>query len=239
MESKPASATRFPTPGSLLNGKHDDTVIDLLGDDSEEEVSNLLGDDSADEIVFLRGIPRQLHDPRMRIREHQIRPGFVVRDGMCVEIRSMASDSYLLQYLRVSGLYREHDRVTVRGVLFVRARELGGYFLKKRNEVCKILNIAQDDKRDKEEQSTIEISEKRVVGPRYLACTNAAFPRHRYDKTVYRDKATAEANGLLVCRWEYKLVWTDSQSRKQGMLSAESIVVWPTPNQALVQVNRR
>lgn len=213
MEYNQALTTRSPVPGNVFGGSSDVGVINLLDDDNEEEVVDLLGDD---EVVFLQAIPRQLHNPRTRIRQHHIRPGFPVKDGMCIEIRSKPGDRFKLQYLQVTGLYREHGQVTVRGVLFVRARELGGYFLKRRNEVCKILNIARDDRRDKEEQSTIEISERRVVGPRYLACTNAAFPRHRYDKKAYRDEATAEAKGLLVCRWEYRLVWADNQSRVRG-----------------------
>lgn len=209
---------RSPSSDDLFGGNRDVDIINLLDDDVEKEVIDLLGDDNDDEVVILGAIPRQLRDSRTRIREHHIRPGFLVKDGMCVEIRSMADDRYDLQYLRVSGLYREHGQVTVRGVLFIRTRELGGFFLKKRNEVCKILNVARDDRRDEDEQSTIEIPTKRIMGPRYLACTNAAFPHHRYDKAAYRDKAAAEAKGLLVCRWEYKLVWTDKQSRERGML---------------------
>ena len=118
------------------------------------------------------------------------------------------------------------SEVTIRGWIFRRMRKTKGIFNSKRNEVCWLIYIDDDDPRDHSIQGleTREVTE--VVKRRQIRLTNQPFPAlsYRDDRTRESDE-TIEAVRVLVCRYKYIIHYPNAKARILSHPWSEQLVL--------------
>ena len=106
------------------------------------------------------------------------------------------------------------SEVTIRGWIFRRTRKTKGILNAKRNEVCWLIYIDDDDPRDHNIQAleTRQITE--VVKRRQIRLTNQLFPALSYrDDQISESDKTIEDARVLVCRYKYITHYPDPKAR--------------------------
>ncbi|ORY61652.1 uncharacterized protein BCR38DRAFT_476344 [Pseudomassariella vexata] len=189
-----------------------ENFIDLTSDDVPSRKQKA----PVDKTIAIRNLPI---DSRNLITQFELDEGVVLKDGITVELRDeiKVTDKYRFQFLRIKHIFRSPTtgEVFLRGLPFTRTRTLRGQIPRLRNEVAMMLMIDEDDARPDEEQAMIEFPLANVRRIRNLVCTNADFPQIRYDES-HTTKKDIEENGLLVCRWKYRLTYRNSVFRAKG-----------------------
>ncbi|KAM0804137.1 hypothetical protein BDR22DRAFT_927491 [Usnea florida] len=119
-------------------------------------------------------------------------------------------------FLRIVHIIQDtsSSAVTLRGWKFRRTREMNGVLEKKRNEVCWILHVDEDDPRDAKLQGMETVSVCEVVKRRHIRLTNQSFPAlsWREDDTNEMPEIV-ENDRVLVCRFKYICVYADAKAR--------------------------
>ena len=117
------------------------------------------------------------------------------------------------------------SEVTIRGWIFRRTRKTNGMFNSKRNEVCWIIYIDDDDPRDHGIQSLESRLVTEVVKRRQIRLTNQPFPAlsYRDDRINESDKAI-ESVRVLVCRYKYFIFYPNAKARTSSHPWSEKVV---------------
>ncbi|KAL8746452.1 MAG: hypothetical protein Q9184_007747 [Pyrenodesmia sp. 2 TL-2023] len=116
--------------------------------------------------------------------------------------------------------------VTLRGWVFQRASYLNGIVEKKRNEVCWVMHVDEDDERDKKIQSMETVPVKEVVRRRKIRLTNQSFPRLSFREDEHALKESQEIirnERVLVCRFIYICYYACAERREANCWSERSI----------------
>jgi hypothetical protein len=106
--------------------------------------------------------------------------------------------------------HQSSGRTSVRGFGYARTRKLGGQLIRKKNEVCRILEVDENYPRSVATQA-FEVDAKAVCAVRQLITTTRPYPQLRpaYDGSVPDHLAP------LMCRWKYTVIYRDARRRDQ------------------------
>ena len=116
--------------------------------------------------------------------------------------------------------------VTIRGSIFRRTRESDGILNRKRNEVCWIIYIDEDDLRDSSIQSLETRLVTDVVKRRKIRLTNQPFPALSYrDDQISESSETIEDVRVLVCRYKYLIFYPNAKARTSSHPWSEKMVL--------------
>ena len=162
-------------------------------------------------------------EPAMRKLDSYDHLGINLRERATVELE----DEDFLQIVIVLQDI-ETGAVFLRGHRFRRTRLMNRLFARKRNEVCWIQELDNDDARLAEIQSMDTVSVTEVIKRRRLRCTNQAYPAlsFREDKSIVlpHDKDpnkedfyyAIEKNAVLVCRMKFVRFYADAKARDKN-----------------------
>ena len=104
--------------------------------------------------------------------------------------------------------------VTLRGWKFRRTREMNGIIDRKLNEVCWILHVDEDDRRDAKLQGMETVSVCEIVKRRRIRITNQSFPALSWRDDGDKEKPeTIENDRVLVCRSKYLCLYANAKAR--------------------------
>ena len=136
-----------------------------------------------------------------------------LRDGAFMKIVHIVKDG------------RSSD-ITIRGSIFRRTRTTEGVFDKKRNEVCWIINIDDDDPRDHSIQGLETRNVTEVVKRRHIRLTNQPYPALSYrDDRAGESNETIEDVRVLVCRYKYLIFYPNAKARAALRPWSETVVL--------------
>ena len=133
----------------------------------------------------------------------------ILAEKVCVELQDG-------DFLRIVHIIQDtcSSAVTLRGWKFRRTREMNGVLEKKRNEVCWILHVDEDDPRDAKLQGMETVSVREVVKRRHIRLTNQSFPALSWREDDTNElRETVENDRVLVCRFKYICVYADAKAR--------------------------
>ncbi|KFZ16511.1 hypothetical protein V501_02176 [Pseudogymnoascus sp. VKM F-4519 (FW-2642)] len=119
-------------------------------------------------------------------------------------------------FLKITDLIRNVDTgvVTLRGHRFQRTRDLNGLLAKKRNELCWVTEVDEDDERPASVQSLAEVPASSVTRVRKALITNMSFPAATYRNTPHPgDLENVEHEGIVALRWKYTTTWPSAKAR--------------------------
>lgn len=119
-------------------------------------------------------------------------------------------------FLKITDLIRNVDTgvVTLRGHRFQRTRDLNGLLAKKRNELCWVTEVDEDDERPASVQSLAEVPASSVTRVRKALITNMSFPAATYRNTPHPgDLQNVEREGIVAVRWKYTTTWPSAKAR--------------------------
>ncbi|KAL5353359.1 hypothetical protein ACLOAV_001395 [Pseudogymnoascus australis] len=119
-------------------------------------------------------------------------------------------------FLQITDLIRNVDTgaITLRGHRFQRTRDLNGLLAKKRNELCWVTEVDDDDERPAAVQSLSEVPGSSVTRVRKALITNMAFPAATYRNIPLTvDPANVENEGIVAVRWKYTTTWPSAKER--------------------------
>ena len=116
--------------------------------------------------------------------------------------------------------------VTIRGFIFRRTRRTDGVLNPKRNEVCWIICIDEDDPREHSIQGLETRLVTDVIKRRQIRLTNQSFPAlsYRYDR-LNESNETIEDARVLVCRYKYLVFYPTAKARISSHPWSEKIVL--------------
>ena len=145
----------------------------------------------------------------------RLHPGVVVefQDGDFMKIVHIVEDRRILE-------------VTIRGCIFRRTRRTDGVLNPKRNEVCWIIYIDEDDPRDHSIQGLETRLVTDVIKRRQIRLTNQSFPALSYrDDRLNESNETIEDARVLVCRYKYLIFYPTAKARLSSHPWSEKIVL--------------
>ena len=127
-------------------------------------------------------------------------------------------------FLRIVDIIQNSlsQAITLRGHFFQRAQYLKGLLEKKRNEVCWVMHVDDDDSRDIRVQSMETVSVDKVVRRRRIRLTNQPWPKlsFREDIQGLEDLAqTIRNERVLVCRFKYICYYVCAERREMDCWS--------------------
>ncbi|KAL8947224.1 MAG: hypothetical protein Q9222_006472 [Ikaeria aurantiellina] len=140
--------------------------------------------------------------------------GFVLRSGVNVEIKDGS-------FMRIIDIFT-HTRtraVSLRGWHFQRTTHLNGIMEKKRNELCWILHVDNDDARDSKVQAMETIPVQDVVRRRRIRMTNQPWPKLSFRDDNYcgdDSETTIRDKRVLVCRYMYICHYASAYQRERN-----------------------
>ena len=205
------------------------TITDLTDDDDaldEEHLAIWMAHDAEDErrrsslantkskaatssrssIVIQRNLPITSPFVSLTTFTHK---SIILAEKVCVELQDG-------DFLRIVHIIQDtwSSAVTLRGWKFRRTREMNGVLEKKRNEVCWILHVDEDDPRDAKLQGMETVSVCEVVKRRHIRLTNQSFPALSWREDDTNEmRETVENDRVLVCRFKYICVYADAKAR--------------------------
>ncbi|KAL9038214.1 MAG: hypothetical protein Q9214_005374, partial [Letrouitia sp. 1 TL-2023] len=121
----------------------------------------------------------------------------ILRPGIDVEL----VDGTYLRIITVVQSSRSFE-VSLRGWLFQRTSQMDGVLERKLNELCWILNIDQDDRRDRKVQGMVTVPVSQIIKRRKVRLTNLPFPNLSFrEENMHTDVIDIRNDRVLVCRW--------------------------------------
>ncbi|KAL8822228.1 MAG: hypothetical protein Q9191_007032, partial [Dirinaria sp. TL-2023a] len=107
-------------------------------------------------------------------------------------------------------------KVSLRGWIFRRTRQMNGLLERKVNELCWIMHIDEDDPRDPTIQAMVTVPVDSVKGRRKIRMTNKPFPAYSFrEDDCQDDERTIIQERVLVCRFKYVCLYVNAQSRER------------------------
>lgn len=139
--------------------------------------------------------------------------------GKTVELH----DGNFLRITTIIDDVAEPGRVRLRGWRFRRTRELDGFLPKKKNEVCMLLDVLEDDDRGPFHQGVEEVGLSEVVRIRRLYMTNRDWPELSHLETVPNLASLTDEeidrDLDLLCRWKRTTYYETEEDRRKGRQS--------------------
>ncbi|KLU83146.1 RIP defective [Magnaporthiopsis poae ATCC 64411] len=187
-------------PGPVFRGGRSFIDLTLTGDDSDNEVP--ARHPTAGPV---RPLVRPLEAHQTRLNSCVI-SGEAIEEGDLVELRPIEDFAGTLydkvEFLEVRQLFTDGGKTVLRGVPYIRTRNMNALLIRKRNEVCRFLqNDESEDAGD--DHGLIDVGPEDVVGWRSFIITNAPYPE-------FRDLAN---DNLLVCRWQFTISYACAADR--------------------------
>ncbi|KAL8669984.1 MAG: hypothetical protein Q9168_005446 [Polycauliona sp. 1 TL-2023] len=147
--------------------------------------------------------------------------------GVCAELREKTSSSGNgaaedeephNSFMRIVHIIQDtrSKAVTLRGWIFQRASYLNGIMKKDRNEVCWVMQIDKDDRRDIKTQAMETVPVEDVIRRRRLILTNQPFPKFSFrddPSCVTESRDVIRYGRLLVCRFQYICFYNSADRR--------------------------
>ncbi|KAL0937564.1 rip defective [Colletotrichum truncatum] len=186
------------------------------------ELADLIDLTVDDEPIFVRQSRKQHSLPGIQVPEKQYmkyeRNGKLpIRVNKLYELKStkLPNSNLCLGFILVTSITQDlHTRhVKVCGTPFYRSRALMGKLPRKLNEIYALYELEEDDSRPPEQQAQIEVSLTDLLKPRTLHLTNAPYPKHRYERSIFTSLKAIQEDGPLVCRWRYILYYRGSKEK--------------------------
>lgn len=121
-------------------------------------------------------------------------------------------------FLRVKDIIRDTRtmKTVLRGWLFRRTEEMNGLLERKINEICWILDIDENDKREPHVQGMKEVSITEVRKRRLIRMTNQLYPQLSWREDGMENPEVVASNRVLVCRYKYVCVYVDANARNHN-----------------------
>ena len=118
-------------------------------------------------------------------------------------------------FLKIVHIVRDTSTqdVSIRGYIFRRTREMNGLLDRKRNEVCWILHVDDDDPRDPLTQGVETRAVSEVVRRRNIRLTNRPFPDLSFRGDEKDTEETVTNARVLVCRFKYLCFYPTAKAR--------------------------
>ncbi|KAG8528755.1 uncharacterized protein KY384_006442 [Bacidia gigantensis] len=144
---------------------------------------------------------------------------FKIYRGTAVELQDGS-------FLRVSKIIRNtmSSEVTLWGWRFLRTKEVYGFLPNKVNETCWIVDVDIDDSREPREQAIEAVEMSEVLRRRGLRLTNRQWPDLSFRDDPKEDIDTVYESRVLVCRWKYITLYTNSLARTNGKWSERALI---------------
>lgn len=122
------------------------------------------------------------------------------------------------EFLRVVDIIKNTttSEITLRGWLFRRTRDMNGLLERKLNEICWVLHIDEDDKREPSIQGMESIPIASVRKRRLIRMTNLPFPELSWRQDEIEPREVIFNDRVLVCRYKYICSYTDSKARQRN-----------------------
>lgn len=146
--------------------------------------------------------------------------GWTIKNGTFMEVSDL--DGTDTTFLRVNHVIHHQitDEIKVRGHQFMRTKFLSGTLYKKYNEMCRILEVDEDDPRPWLEQAQIEVElDACIYAPRPINITNRPFGKNGTCTFRPVPKGTdfhmVQDRMMLACRWECIVFWPSAKNRLQ------------------------
>lgn len=133
-------------------------------------------------------------------------------------------------FLRISAIIAHPDLqdVWLRGWRLRRTKSMHGMLEMKRNELCMILQLDEDDPRDPLEQGAEEIHLSEVQRLRRLVMTNEDWPAHSFTEMVENPDKISDrivfTEMHLVARWKY-IIYFRTQKDRLNLNWTEKLLV--------------
>lgn len=149
-----------------------------------------------------------------------------------VELKvSVRVGRYEAEFVEVHDIWVPYkgDHFFVRGRTYARTRNLEGRIIPRKNEVCEIYELDENDHRTTNpdtylEQALVEVPIQNIKTIRILHKTNKPFPECRFDRVRYRTKKEQEDKAPIICRVEFVMLYPDYRYRqKQRPIAGEVI----------------
>ncbi|KAG6367258.1 hypothetical protein INS49_001445 [Diaporthe citri] len=140
-----------------------------------------------------------------------------------VSVRVGRYEAEFLEVYEIWVSYKGGDSF-VRGLTYARTRNLEGRIVPRKNEVCEIYELDENDHRTYLEQALVEVPIQNIKTIRILHKTNRAFPECRFDPVRYRTKKEREDRAPIICRWKQVLSYPDSRYRRQQRPIAGEVI---------------
>lgn len=160
--------------------------------------------------------------------------GIILRPGVNVELQDKAvvqgldqngvgneRHSYFMRIINIIEDSRD-QAVGLRGWVFHRAQYLNGVLEKKRNELCWVMHVDEDDDRDIKVQAMETVSVNHTVRRRKIRLTNQPWPKlsYREDTHILEDsEETIRNERVLVCRFMYICYYVCAERREANSWS--------------------
>lgn len=200
----------------------DEEIIDLTGHDLEIGANSLL---------------REGELPIERYREPS--SGTTLTRGDFIEVQDVQLGTYEIDFVQIQIITRgRNGDYNIRGVPFVRNRQLQGKLQRKANEICMILHVRRQNDGTELPAIPVSVPSTSIVKRRDVIFTNSIYPEHcctgNPALSGSRQQRQAELYGRLVCRWKFTIYFTvHSQSRatraEEEVLERVQLDEVPTP----------
>lgn len=182
-----------------------------------------------------RPVPRNtpIEHP-FRILETYTHNSTILRPGVNVELqdkafiretdRNGARNEPHNYFMRIVSIIEDSRTraVSLRGWVFHRAQYLNGVLEKKRNELCWVMHVDEDDEREIKIQAMETVSVNRTVRRRKIRLTNQPWPKlsYREDAHILEDsEETIRNERVLVCRFMYICYYVCAERREANSWS--------------------
>lgn len=129
-------------------------------------------------------------------------------------------------FLRVKDIIRDtrKSNLILRGWLFRRTREMNGLLERKTNEICWVLHVDEDDRRELSVQGMESIPITHVRKRRSIRMTNRPYPELSWREDRIENREVVLNDRVLVCRYKYVCSYADADARRQNKWRAKALV---------------
>ncbi|KAL8323524.1 hypothetical protein RB597_009098 [Gaeumannomyces tritici] len=190
----PAPEAVYPEAKSFI-----DLTLADDDDDDKEAVSRPRAEGPAHHRPLVR--PLEAHQTRLN---SCVVNGETIKEGHLVELHPLQDFAQTLyeqvEFLEVRQIFIDADNTILRGVPYMRTRNMNALLTRKRNEICRFI---QSDEGGDEDQGHIDVGPGDVVGVRSFIITSAPWPE-------FRDLAN---DNLLICRWQFTITYACAVNR--------------------------
>ena len=121
-------------------------------------------------------------------------------------------------FLRVKDIIRNTRTmdITLRGWLFRRTREMNGLLERKMNEICWVLHVDSNDRREPAVQGRESVPITDVRKRRLIRMTNRPYPQLSWREDGTENPEVVLSDRVLVCRYKYVCAYSDDDARKKN-----------------------
>ena len=177
-----------------------------------------------------RNLPVEFPFKKLDAFDHR---GVILRPSVNVELQDRAFVSELEpakmsqphnSFMRIVDIIQDtrNEAVTLRGWLFQRAQYLNGILERKKNELCWLMHVDEDDSRDVKIQGMETVPVEDVLKRRKIRLTNQPWPNlsFRDDADAGEDTEDVIRNErVLVCRYMYICYYASADRRNANVWS--------------------